>query len=427
MTSQPKPIWLEELEKQSWQAELIASGLAIYGSLSLGPFIDKVVTYLSTMLPDRVLDVLVFVFIYIYLAHAIMVVSFITHLVLRIVWAGLIGLSSAYPDGINLENKTYPKHFLEKAKSEFPSLADYSLHLDRICSRVFSNLCFLIFTFLGFSFWILILIGIGELIFHLFQIDVTFYLIAIFGIALSLFSLVFSLFTVGPKKESDFSKKFSYPVTQWFSKGMLLFFYKPANYILWIQRTNQSTKQFMLGFLLFVPITIILGMKISDVIGQLEKKEYFQMNASVYDASSRNYLDVNGDTRIGRPIIQSKIIKDDYLELFIPEVRREKNSRVKICGSFDGERNARELKNRIERSSYEENCATQYYKISINDGDPLNLKFTYQRHSLNGERGYLTYIPLDSLPNGSQLLNIKTGYQNEENEYAHRVIPFFKS
>ena len=40
-TNKKKPDWLTALESQSWQAELIASGLAIVGSLSLGPLINS--------------------------------------------------------------------------------------------------------------------------------------------------------------------------------------------------------------------------------------------------------------------------------------------------------------------------------------------------------------------------------------------------
>ena len=42
-TQKTKLEWLEVLESQSWQAELIASGLAIYGSLSLEKYLVQMI------------------------------------------------------------------------------------------------------------------------------------------------------------------------------------------------------------------------------------------------------------------------------------------------------------------------------------------------------------------------------------------------
>ena len=102
-----KPEWLQALEAQSWQAELIASGLAIYGSLSMGVYLDGLAEWAVLRFNDRVLDITYFLLLYIYSAHAILVISFITHLALRILWAGILGLSSVFPGGINMETKTF--------------------------------------------------------------------------------------------------------------------------------------------------------------------------------------------------------------------------------------------------------------------------------------------------------------------------------
>jgi len=84
MDNTNKPLWLEALEKQSWQAELIVSGLVIYGSISAGPWIDKGVIYMSTIFSDRILDFMSLLLTYIYLIYALIIVCFISHLVLRI-------------------------------------------------------------------------------------------------------------------------------------------------------------------------------------------------------------------------------------------------------------------------------------------------------------------------------------------------------
>lgn len=81
-----KPEWLQALEAQSWQAELIASGLAIYGSLTMGPYIEGITEWAALRFNDRILGILYYLFTYIFAAHAVLVISFIAHLALRILW-----------------------------------------------------------------------------------------------------------------------------------------------------------------------------------------------------------------------------------------------------------------------------------------------------------------------------------------------------
>ena len=66
-----KPEWLQALEAQSWQAELIASGLAIYGSLSMGVYLDGLAEWAVLRFNDRILNILYFFFFYIYCPRCI--------------------------------------------------------------------------------------------------------------------------------------------------------------------------------------------------------------------------------------------------------------------------------------------------------------------------------------------------------------------
>ncbi len=421
-----KPNWLETLEKQSWQTELIASGLAIYGSISIGPLINEAAVVSSTIFPDRVLNVLMWMFMYFHLVQAILVFAFILHLIMRIVWAGIIGLSSVYPNGINIENKTYPKHFLEKIKNEFPNLSEYSIEIDKICSRVFANLCFIIFLFLSISIWILIIACISELYYYVFEVEILKYILITVAAIYIVIALLSYLFMIGPKKESSFAKKYTYKYNRVFSKVLLFGFYKPASHIMWTQRTNQTTQQFLLGFILLLPISFYSGIKTGKVISQLEPTEYFQLNSIAYDADASNYLDTNGDSRIIRPLIQSRLISKNYIELFIPELKREELHKIQICGEDTAKVDKTVLKNRIDQSKFKEECAKKYYSISINNDEDTTTKYEFRKHPLNGEKGFLTYLNVQNLNNGQHLLKISTGYKNTEGEFATRVIPFFK-
>jgi len=138
-TSKKKPKWLKILETQSWQAELVISGMAIFGTLQLPALVDNLVNFSLYYFSTDYMDILYFVFIYLYFACLILIISFITHLVLRSLWIGLLGLNSIYPDGVNKDFKMYGKDYMEKWMEDFPSLDDYNKRLDRTCSSIFAG------------------------------------------------------------------------------------------------------------------------------------------------------------------------------------------------------------------------------------------------------------------------------------------------
>ena len=246
--TETKPEWLKALEAQSWQAELIASGLAIYGSFSLGTYLDYLSAWSALHFNDRVLWILYFFFIYVFVAHSILVVSFIVHLLLRILWVGILGLSSVYPVGINLNFKSYSEDFKTKLKEDFPDLSGHSLSLDKLCSLIFSILCALIIILASISFWLLVYIVISELLIQWLPA----YMVRILGFSLIIlfviYTLVASLTTQGVLKNSTFAKKYAYFLTIKFSKLFYLFGFKSFNYIVQTIRTNVTSKLFFFGY-----------------------------------------------------------------------------------------------------------------------------------------------------------------------------------
>ncbi|MEL6867237.1 MAG: hypothetical protein AAFP19_22620, partial [Bacteroidota bacterium] len=82
---------------------------------------------------------------------------------------------------------------------------------------------------------------------------------------------------------------------------------------------------------------------------------------------------------------------------------------------------------RIAREQYYSDCANQYYRLSIGSQTFPDARFSYGKNSYNNEKGFLIYLPVDTLPSGSYELRIESGYQLESKaENAVRIIPFFK-
>ena len=90
-----KPKWMRVLEKQSWQAELVISGVAIFGSLqlpsALQDFIDFCIYYVS----DEMMGLVYIFILYLGLIIPVLIINFILHFILRALWIGMLGLSNS--------------------------------------------------------------------------------------------------------------------------------------------------------------------------------------------------------------------------------------------------------------------------------------------------------------------------------------------
>lgn len=423
-----KPDWLSKIERQSFEVELIVSGLAIYGSLYLGTFLHEASESLVFQFSDNVLFLLKFVFLYLFVAQKILLLSFITHFALRVLWIGMIGLNSVYPDGINLNSRAYPEHILQKAKEEYPSVTDYSLKLDRTCSVIFSILCAAIIVFVVIAIWLFIAIGISELL-RTFLSDSI-----VYGIQVSVFTLFYIvvialglLTTIGPYVGSDLSKKYAYKILSGLNRGFFLMFHEPFAYISYTLRTNSSKVKFVMASILICFISVVLSFNdLSKTFNIYKKEAFFEQNQTETGIFNRNYLDTHDGNYLLYPTIQSEVIKDGYLKLFIPEYTRERKSREMICGAFVPDEKNTDLQNRIARDNYHEECAMSYYTLIIDKGRLDNIQFKHRRHNSKLQWGYQAIIPVSSLSEGEHQLKIKMAYKNEDGQSITRIIPFYK-
>ena len=423
-----QPKWLESLARQSWEAELIMSGLAIYGASALIPVVDKLVEQMVFKFDDRILEILNYAFLYVYVALTLIMMSFIAHFALRLLWVGTLGLSSVYPGGINLQNESYTRSFLQKVKDEFPSLQNFSLKLDRTSSVIFSILCVGVLMMLSISVWIIIYLIVSEILSNFLSDEIITYIGWSLIVLFYIFAIMLALISTGKYKETAFAEKYAYPLSKKLSKTMGFFCYEPATFLNYVLRTNVSTKQFIFGIVVILTISMFFSVgNFERISEQYSPDKYFEMNSRTELAEANNYLDKFNDHYILRPIIQSQEIEEDYLKLFLPKYKRESDFRKTICGELEYPDGMEKKDKRIMRAKYRADCANSCYEIMVDNRDVYNVKFNYRIHSNAGEQGYEAYVPLDSISTGYHELKIVTPYKNEDGVNAIRVIPFYKT
>lgn len=424
-----KPKWLVDLESQSWQTEMVASGLAIVGSLALGPLLISFSENLIPYFSDHTLRNLEAVFTYLFNAQTIMVMCFIMHLSLRILWAGFLGLSSVYPRGINSEKKIiYAESLIKQVKKEFPDLSAYSIKLDKVCSIIFSIICALLMLLVSIAVWITLFIVVSNLLREWLNPEVYTLIGKLFAV-LALGFLIFALLiTTGPLKNNSWAKKFAYPTNQIMSKILFLISYEPISYIMWTLRTNSNMGKFFMVPTLFIMIVAFLTVTYyKPYLDNFSPHDYYYVNHDSHENKFYNYDDELDKTRRLAISIQSRVIKENHLEIFIPILKREQLFRDKICGETPHDKKLNKRQRKLNRAKYLTECAPNAYTISIDSTTYQKIEYTYSKHANRQEEGFRAYLDIEQLAKGNHILKIQTLYSFEDEKPAIRHIPFYKS
>ncbi len=424
-----KPQWLIELENQSWQTEMVASGLAIVGSISLGPLLKTLSENLIPLFADSTLKNLDAVFLYLFNAQIIMVMCFILHLSLRILWAGFLGLGSVYKDGISTKkNLTYSSSFVSNLKKEFSDLAQYSMKLDKVCSVIFSVICALLMILISLSFWILVLILVSNGLKSILKPEVYAVFTRIFAYLILVFFLFAMLVTSGPLKDKKIGRKYGYKTNQVLSKILFLIAYEPIGYIMWTLRTNANMRRFyVIPFALLVPMGILTALQYDAYLDNFSAKDFYYQNQTIYDHKNYNYEDELHEDRRLAISIQSRVIDQNHLEVFIPILQREQRFRDTLCGLYIPNKDLPKRERKSAKAKYYIDCAENYYQFKIDTTAYNDIQYSYSKHPNKQEKGLQLYLDIETLPKGEHVLYVQTPYTYKNEKGALRQIPFYKS
>lgn len=177
--------WLKNLQRNSWEPEVIISGLTL---AFIFAFPAQVYDFAVRLTQDYGLEFTGAYMVLIYLTMTVSVfkIFFITHLVLRFAWAGLLGLSYAFPKGVINENL-----FKSGQEYQYKNPQQMVLKLEKFCSMAFAFPMMIGIIFSGFTVYL------SLLLFLYWFFDLKFFLIYIIFMA-SL--LGFALFSAVSKR-----------------------------------------------------------------------------------------------------------------------------------------------------------------------------------------------------------------------------------
>ncbi len=423
--------WLKELGVQSWQAELVMSGLIVTGLFQLPDLFIRWVEPSIIQSGELEYTFLKYASMIFLMGIDVLVIIFGIYLLLRGIWIALLGLNSVYPNGIDVTSKKgMGEKYWQKAKEKYPDLTAYCAELDANCSVLFSSATSIMIIVTSFSIIILAFYKLSTYLMSVFPITANHVLFT--GLGIYVLYMVLGLTAWYLAKKYPDNERIEKIVTKYNDAIWVVFslyiFQKPLGYINGIQLSNSKSKYgFIIIFLFSFLGGLVIGKQLnkSNAFNDFGAAKYFTFNNQPHELLAFNYENlINKEAQIYSPIIQSDVITDDFLKVFIPNIARERErmsfKEYSIKERFKMNNAQREA---IDKERFEVYKA--FNRIYINDTLQANLNYQFYEHPQASERGLLVYVPSEHFVKGRNILEIRKNYFSEDSIQKIVKIPFF--
>lgn len=412
-----------------WELELLISGAVVFSLLQLPSAVDQWFAHAQPHLAGRSHFGVFMLYTYVKLIVYTLIACFTLHLGMRAYWVGLIGLESVFPQGVRWDNSSYGPVMTEVYREKIGRVQGRIDSADRFCSILFP-LAFTVVALFAFSVVILavaagLAFGVSRLLFdgeHFERVLIGFFVAAtliptgtwamdrFFGArmqarggrghrALRRASLASYYVNAMPLYGTTFMTLISNV-----RKGARY----PAMYAL---------MALLFGFFFVKDVFIARGMLVSsDHLYLPDDPGAFGVGADFYE-SQRAPGAVYGRL----PSIQSDVVRDPYVKLFIPyaplrhgEAFAERCPGVRPLSSGGPRMDVAGPPNEAAVRAVLD-CWARLQPVTLN-GQPIRPDFRFYTHPESGVRGILAYIPTEGLPRGANLLTVGVAPRNAEDE-----------
>ena len=426
--------WLEILQQESWQLELLISGFSIFllaqSYEPLGNLDDQISLLLSGSGYYGLLQIPYQVMLG---AWYVLIINLILHVLLRGLWISTIGLRYVSGD-VDFNKLDISPKFDQFLRSKIVSFDLYIQQLEKLCSSVF-----------GFTFLIIfILISGGLFVVGIFILAMTMQVIDnrfgdLWVLVVVPFLLIYLLggfiyfldfITLGWIKRKKGIAKFYYPIYRFFSVITLAFIYRPIYYNLLDNKFGRNIVLFLIPYL--ISFTLIASLSINT-------QAYLPGNRPLQSINNNFYDDTLEDRALYSASISSKYVKNGYTQLFLPYVARTDDKVIEaICPdlkpaktgfSFFGINDP--LRNNMN-ADFALDCHAQRFKIYINDSLLNNIKYRFFEHPTRKNIGLLTVLDVGYLPRGEHVIKVDVKILQNSNAKdtlffrESALIPFWK-
>lgn len=405
--------WLDHLQQESWQLELLVSGFAIF--LLLGSF--------DSLLGLRY-QVIHYTFSnphlgFAFLPYAILLggcfmllINLIIHVILRGLWISSIGLRFVSGD-IDLEKLGYRPKFNGFLQRRIGSFDRYIEQLEKLCSAIFAFTFLLIFMVFAIGLFVIFMGGLELLVGWLLEsTEYKMFVSNIISVVFGLFGFLYfvDFVSLGYLKRLKWLEKWYYPVYRIMGYLTAAGLYRSLYHNLIDNRFGRR-----LGFML-VPYLILLMVLTSITY----KKDTFIPTA--HDKKTRiatqHYDDETTHTSFStHASLPSRYVDNGYLEVFIPYFPKEDDAVIRsYCPDLpDAQMTGWALQGTINLNFHDapENtdsillCMNELYRIQVDDSTYTHPPLHFYRHEQRKDQGTLAVLDIAYLRRGQHSLLIE--------------------
>lgn len=414
--------WLDYLQRESWQLELLISGFVVFLLIGgWGPVKDWEYDLNLMMNASKKYYFLNFIYYTLRTAYLSLLACLLFHVALRGIWIAAIGLRSISGE-IDYDRFTYKPRFTNRLRRRTGSFDAYIERLERNCSVAFSIAFLILFCFISLATWAIFSIIIQAIYLWITDTEYIGNGILVGAGAASVFVFVvgviymFDFITLGLLKRIPWLNRpyyYLYVFMGWITLARL---YRPLYYNLIDNRFGRRLAV-MLPVAIFVIMTLVSLKQI-----KYSYFPYFIKDGTVWsDPNNYDDEDPNLFDQIWRASLSSRYPENNYLRLFLPyrpindddellkvnpALEVSQYAGLKVRGAFSlGERYNSD-------ADYDEllRAFEQIHQLSINDTFPVAVSPLFRIHKGRRQPGVEYVIPVHDLPVGRHRLKVQLRY-----------------
>lgn len=369
-----------------------------------------------------------------------LIVAIASHFLLRGLWVAIMGLRSVFPAGVDREKLDQGEVFRRFYEGRLLTLEEIESRVDRVAASIFAFvfLFLLIFGMLavwGVVAWLLAFIvtaiaGTDEVVMPVLAVT--------FAVYLLLTGFAAAVDRRSKKKPvSPAVEKLALRFMRWMYYPTFNFIYAPVFFTFASHSSRRKMSVLLVTFLYSMIGFFMVSVFFAQGIFGFDSYIYYPGQPGEHQLRAVHYDNLREEgAPADEPSIQSDVVEDAYLRLFVPYDAREDNKRMHaLCpgvpplrddGFFVSSRRRRVPPARIAQLAA---CFDKVYQIAL-DGRPVEKPgFVFYRHPHGRVAGRLALIPLTSLTAGKHLLTVRHtplpgGVKDEDADEF--FIPFWK-
>ncbi len=400
---QETPAWLLRVQEQSWEPEILVSGIVLYGLFQLPALLEQLQHFLShfsfEVFSNGTADESIIAVLKV--ANVWLIGGFMVHLLLRSIWVALVGLSYVYKNGVDVSRLKMGESYNRLIFKD----AQYTrniVRLEEICSTTFAVSFLLFMLLLGGCFFLGVVVALLAAWLYFFpdRAEQLTTLDPILGLIGGIYVLDF--LTLGLLKRIPYFSKFYMPIYRVMSWLTLSPLYRKIYYGL---VSNHAKWKSVLAILIFMSVTVLLYSGF-----RLESNPADALTLRLPDSAEQlmypgHYSNWAGDKPSGLIQIPSDVIESNVLSVFVVHKSSYEDRYIKPSCSYDSRQDS------IGHDTLVMDCLSRFYNLQL-DGEPVEAEYLFTRKQKPYQVGLQTYLDITHLEKG--LHNLELYFQIKE-------------